>query len=112
MQMDPKKNGTSKKRQLVISLRKQVDELKSEWMRLEGDRIQLAVRHTDLMCHWNSISGTYAGALRHRNETIQRLLKEAGITDPSASEQNLINEKDLRDVAFQTTDKGEQTELW
>lgn len=105
-------NKTPKKKRspLVGSLRRQRDELKSEWMRLEGDRIQLAVRHTDLLSQWNSISGSFVDATRERDETIERLLREAGF--PTLSPGKLNNEKELRQLAFETAEKAVQTELW
>lgn len=79
-------------------------------MRLEGDRIQLAVRHTDLLSQWNSISGSFVDATRERDETIERLLREAGF--PTLSPGKLNNEKELRQLAFETAEKAVQTELW
>ncbi|EAT44274.1 AAEL004334-PA [Aedes aegypti] len=112
MEMDSKKKKAAgkKRSQLVGTLRKQRDELKSEWMRLEGDRIQLAVRHTDLLSQWSSISGSFVDATREQDNVIERLLKEAGLPDLSPGK--LHNEKELRQIAFETAEKAVQTELW
>lgn len=105
-----KKAAGKKRSQLVGTLRKQRDELKSEWMRLEGDRIQLAVRHTDLLSQWSSISGSFVDATREQDNVIERLLKEAGLPDLSPGK--LHNEKELRQIAFETAEKAVQTDLW
>lgn len=110
MDLKKKKTPAKKMSSSVGLLRKQVSELKSEWMRLEGDRIQLAVRYTDLMSQWSSISCTYVGAIRERDETIEKLLKSSGLPSPSPG--ILKNEKELRDMVFETAEKEIQTELW
>lgn len=84
-------------------------------MRLEGERIEMAVRQTDLKSHWNSISAIYQAAIRERDKTILELLREtnsANSATVSINEITLNNEELLRTVALRAADKEVQTELW
>ncbi|XP_058834919.1 uncharacterized protein LOC131692082 [Topomyia yanbarensis] len=107
MQREPKKKP-SKNKTKISTLRKELNELRSEWMRLEGERIQMAVRQTDLMSHWSSISATYMASIRERDETIQQLLASSS----SSNSIDLSNEEQIRAIAIRRADRAVQTELW
>lgn len=79
-------------------------------MKIEGERIETSVRHTDLLSHWSSVSATYVGAMRQRDDTIRRLLADSGIRPPDGA--TLENDERLRRAVLKTADKAVQTELW
>ncbi|XP_055529761.1 uncharacterized protein LOC129721338 [Wyeomyia smithii] len=119
MQKDSKKKQ-SKNKPKINALREELHRLRSDLMRLEGERIQMAVRQTDLMSHWSSVSATYQAAISERDKTILELLLEADggggrngdRPAPPSSDVAFNNEQRLRAVGLRTADREVQTGLW
>ncbi|XP_055593030.1 uncharacterized protein LOC129744502 [Uranotaenia lowii] len=88
----------------IRALREERERLRAELMKHEEQRIQLAIRQTDLMTQWNSISSTQFNAIRRRDEIIQQLL----VGEPTLA----TDEESIRSLVLRTADKAVQTELW
>uniref|UniRef100_A0A1Q3FEC3 Uncharacterized protein n=1 Tax=Culex tarsalis TaxID=7177 RepID=A0A1Q3FEC3_CULTA len=109
IKMDQKKKCPQAKA-TIASLQQELSRLRSKLLKIEGERIEISVRHTDLLSHWNSVSATYVGAMRMRDDTIRRLLADSGVRPPDGA--TLEDDEKLRQAVLKTADKAVQTELW